>query len=218
MWPTGTCELPVLAAVEDELGVLVTISWRLKLRPCSRLLAEGAAHKHKDLSTQELLIFQSAPSQPLPPHRPKLDGQARSPVRTHVRTHAHECNVQRTRFGTVTDSDGARGDQWWCLFKYVVRILCSHLVFQTLTSLFKAVRSALCVDTTALSLAAQFEDANRRAGQDRTEIPWAVAGACAWVGVEDPDTMQVCTLLKELEPGDRAPDISERLPDLQWHT
>lgn len=88
-------------------------------------------------------------------------------------------------------------------------------MFQTLTSLFKAVRTALCVDTTAFSLAAQFEDANRRAGQDRTEIPWAVAGACAWAGVEGPDTMQVCTLLKELEPGDRAPDISERLPDLQ---
>lgn len=51
--------------------------------------------------------------------------------------------------------------------------------------------------------------------QDRTEIPWAVAGACAWTGVEDPDTMQGCTLLNELEPGDRAPDTSERLPDLQ---
>lgn len=52
--------------------------------------------------------------------------------------------------------------------------------------------------------------------QSRTEqVPWAVAGACAWIGVEDPDTMQGGTLLIELEPGDRAPDISERLPDLQ---
>lgn len=88
-------------------------------------------------------------------------------------------------------------------------------MFKILTSLFKAVRTALCVEATAQRLAAQFEGANRRAGQDRTEIPWAVAGACAWTGVEDPDTMQGCTLLKELEPGDRAPDISERLPDLQ---
>lgn len=52
--------------------------------------------------------------------------------------------------------------------------------------------------------------------QGRTDqVPWAVAGACAWIGVEDPDTMQGGTLLTELEPGDRAPDISERLPDLQ---
>lgn len=52
--------------------------------------------------------------------------------------------------------------------------------------------------------------------QGRTDqVPCAVAGACAWTGVEDPDTMQGCTLLTELEPGDRAPDISERLPDLQ---
>lgn len=80
---------------------------------------------------------------------------------------------------------------------------------------YKAVRAARCVEATAQRLAAQFESANRRAGQDRTEIPWAVAGACAWTGVEDPDTMQGCTLLNELEPGDRAPDISERLPDLQ---
>lgn len=50
-----------------------------------------------------------------------------------------------------------------------------------------------------------------RAGQ--TGVPWAVAGACTWTGVEDPDTM-----LKELEPGDRAPGISDRLADLQWHT
>lgn len=46
-WQGGTCVLPVLAAVEGKLGVLVTISWRLKLRPCSRLLAEGAAHRHR---------------------------------------------------------------------------------------------------------------------------------------------------------------------------
>lgn len=88
-------------------------------------------------------------------------------------------------------------------------------MFKTLTSLYKAIRTALCVEVTAHRLAAQFESASRRAGQDRTEIPWAVAGACAWTGVEDPDTMQGCTLLNELEPGDRAPDISERLPDLQ---
>lgn len=47
-----------------------------------------------------------------------------------------------------------------------------------------------------------------RAGQ--TAVPWAVAGACTWTGVEDPDTM-----LKELEPGDKVPGISDRLPDLQ---
>lgn len=52
-----------------------------------------------------------------------------------------------------------------------------------------------------------------RAGQK--QVPLAVAGAFAWIGVEDPDTMQGGTLLTELEPGDRAPDISERLPDLQ---
>lgn len=50
----------------------------------------------------------------------------------------------------------------------------------------------------------------------RTEqVPWAVAGACAWIGVEETDTMHSGTLLTELEPGDKAPDISERLPDLQ---
>lgn len=88
-------------------------------------------------------------------------------------------------------------------------------MFKTLISLYKVVRTALCVDITVQRLAAQLRAANRRAGQDRTEIPWAVAGACAWTGVEDPDTMQGCTLLNELEPGDRAPDTSERLPDLQ---
>lgn len=96
-----------------------------------------------------------------------------------------------------------------CL-KYVVLTHCSHPVFKE-----KVYKAALCVEGTAQRLAAQFESANRRAGQERTEIPWAVAGACAWTGVEDPDTMQGCTLLNELEPGDRAPDISERLPDLQ---
>lgn len=50
-----------------------------------------------------------------------------------------------------------------------------------------------------------------RAGQ--TAVPWAVAGACTWTGVEDPDTM-----LKELALGDRAQGVSDRLPDLQWHT
>lgn len=97
-------------------------------------------------------------------------------------------------------------------------MLSSHTVypvFKTLTSLYKAVRTAVCVEASAQRSAAQFESANRRAGQDGTEIPWAVAGACAWTGVEDPDTMQGCTLLNELEPGDRAPDISERLADLQ---
>lgn len=39
----------MLAAGEGRLGDLVTISWRLKLRPCSRLLAEGAAaHRERD--------------------------------------------------------------------------------------------------------------------------------------------------------------------------
>ena len=79
--------------------------------------------------------------------------------------------------------------------------------------LFKIVRTALCVEATALRLAAQWRV--QTGVQDRTEVPGAVAGACAWTGVEDPDTMQGCTLLNELEPGDRAPDTSERLPDLQ---
>ena len=39
-----TWVLPVLADVAGELGALVTISCRLKLRPWSRLLADGAAH------------------------------------------------------------------------------------------------------------------------------------------------------------------------------
>lgn len=86
-------------------------------------------------------------------------------------------------------------------------------MFKTLISRYKAVRTALCFDATALRLAAQLR--LQTDVQDRTEIPWAVAGACAWTGVEDPDTMQGCTLLNELEPGDRAPDTSERLPDLQ---
>lgn len=75
------------------------------------------------------------------------------------------------------------------------------------------VKTALCVKAAAQRSVAQFEGALDV--QDRTEIPWAVAGACVWTGVEDPDIMQGCTLLNELEPGDRAPDISERLPDLQ---
>lgn len=76
------------------------------------------------------------------------------------------------------------------------------------------VGTALCVEVTVLRLAAQFRV--QTGVQDRTEIPdTAVAGACAWTVVEDPDTMQGCTLLNELEPGDRAADTSERLPDLQ---
>lgn len=54
-----------------------------------------------------------------------------------------------------------------------------------------------------------------RGGGGRAKIPWAVAGACAWIGVDEPDTMQGCALLKELEPEDRVPDTSERLADLQ---
>lgn len=65
-----------------------------------------------------------------------------------------------------------------------------------------------------LRLSCTVRSANRRARQDKTEIPCAVAGACTWTGGEDPDTMQGCTLLNELEPGDRAPDTSETLPDL----
>lgn len=65
-----------------------------------------------------------------------------------------------------------------------------------------------------LRLLAQ-QSTNERAKQDKTEVPWAAVGACTWTGVEDPDIMQGCTLLNELEPGDRAPDTSERLPDLQ---
>lgn len=42
---------------------------------------------------------------------------------------------------------------------------------------------------------------------------WAVAGACPWAGVEDTDTMQDCTLLRELGPGQRPLDTSETLPD-----
>lgn len=38
----------VRAAAEGKLGGLEMISWRLKLRPCSRLLVGGAGHKHKD--------------------------------------------------------------------------------------------------------------------------------------------------------------------------
>lgn len=44
----NTWVLPAWAAVEGKLGGLVTISWRLKLRPWSRLLVGGAAQKHKD--------------------------------------------------------------------------------------------------------------------------------------------------------------------------
>lgn len=100
-------------------------------------------------------------------------------------------------------------------------ICCPHTLFSSSVQNFSlALQSGKrlelqCVEATAQRLAAQLESANRRAGQDRTEIPWAIAGACAWTGVEDPDTMQGCTLLNELEPGDRAPDISERLADLQ---
>lgn len=90
-----------------------------------------------------------------------------------------------------------------CLFPNTVLIQCFKLSSQT---------KLLCNLAAALRLAGS---TNRRAEQDRTKIPWAEAGACAWTGVEDPDTMQGCTLLKELEPGDRALDTSERLPDLQ---
>lgn len=89
--------------------------------------------------------------------------------------------------------------------------------FRTWIPLNKADGTALCAEAAGLRSFAQFST-NKRAKQDKTEIPWAVAGACTWTGVEDTDTMQGCTLLNELEPGDRAPDTSERLPDLQWHT
>lgn len=62
-----------------------------------------------------------------------------------------------------------------------INVLSSHTVLiqclKTLTSLYKAVTAALCVEAAAQRLAAQLESTNRRAGQDRTEIPWAVAGA-----------------------------------------
>lgn len=89
--------------------------------------------------------------------------------------------------------------------------------FRTWIPLNKADGTALCVEAAGLRSFAQFST-NKRARQDKTEIPWAVAGACTWTGVEDTGTMQGCTLLNELEPGDRAPGTSERLPDLQWHT
>ena len=50
------------------------------------------------------------------------------------------------------------------------------------------------------------------------EIPWAVTGACAWTGEEEPDTMQVCRWWKGPTPEARALHPSERLPDLQRHT
>lgn len=113
----------------------------------------------------------------------------------------------------MKSSNGARGDQWWCLQKYVV----FDPEFRTWIPLNKADRTALCVEAAELRSFAQFST-NKRAKQDKKEIPWEVAGACTWTGVEDTDTMQGCTLLNRLEPGDRAPDTSERLPDLQWHT
>lgn len=44
----------VRAAAEGRLRGLEMISWRLKLRPCSRLLVGGAGHKHKDSELMDL--------------------------------------------------------------------------------------------------------------------------------------------------------------------
>lgn len=70
-------------------------------------------------------------------------------------------------------------------------------------------------EATGLRLAARWRVQTGVQGRTGQKIPWAVAGACAWAGVKDPDTMQGCTLLNEPEPGDRALDTSETLPDLQ---
>lgn len=91
----------------------------------------------------------------------------------------------------------------------------SQLSDQTGSHTIKPSRTALVFRPHYAEISCTIKSANKRARQDKTKIPWAVAGACAWAGVEGPDTMQGCTLLNELEPGDRAPDTSERLPDLQ---
>lgn len=90
VWQGGTCVLPVLAAVEGKLGFLVTISWRLKLRPCSRLLAEGAAHRHRGFEWTGPTLWWTRG------HSTAVD---LSWMDAHACTHArskntHECQVQ----------------------------------------------------------------------------------------------------------------------------
>lgn len=138
----------------------------------------------------------------------------------HARTHAPRAHMNVKSkgwgWGWGTDGNGASADRWCCLLLNVfpsdAALIQDH---RSLTSLAEALtRSVYRGRWRCGALAARFPDVRNetcRAGQ--TAVPWAVAGACTWTGVEDPDTM-----LKEQEPEDRAPGISDRLPDLQWHT
>lgn len=221
VWQGGTCVLPVLAAVEGKLGVLVTISWRLKLRPCSRLLAEGAAHRHRGFEWTGPTLWWSQG------HNFTNCSQTHPTLLltwtrwTHTHTHQEHTWMSSPRGegegeGQPQTAMAPSADRWRCLLQNVfpsdAALIQDH---RSLTSLAEALtRSVYRVRWRCGALAARFPGVRNetcRAGQ--TAVPWAVAGACTWTGVEDPDTM-----LKEQEPEDRAPGISDRLPDLQWHT
>lgn len=106
---TSTWALPVWAAVEGKLGGLVTISWRLKLRPWSRLLVGGAAQKHRN---SELMRLRAHKHSKHTQNKPPTADKKRWHKRWSMRMFAFMC-VSSHSFHLLSEIMDPFTRMWW---------------------------------------------------------------------------------------------------------